>query len=82
MKQLIFCVNHRAAGNQPSCAGRGSVELAMETEEYINEQGLAITVDRSVCLGHCHQGPNVRVAPGGEFVHEANMEKLIKIISA
>lgn len=80
MKEFIFCTNQRLPGGQPSCGGRGSVELAMAIEAYIDERGLALRVDRSVCLGHCHEGPNVRIAPGGDFMHEATLEKLIKVI--
>jgi NADH:ubiquinone oxidoreductase subunit E len=80
VKELIFCTNLRPVGDQPSCGGRGSVELAEAVETYINDRGLALRVDYSVCLGHCHEGPNVRVAPGGEFIHQATLEKLIKVI--
>lgn len=80
MKELIFCTNLRPLGGQPSCGGRGSVELAEAVEAYINARGLALRVDHSVCLGHCHEGPNVRLAPGGDFVHQATLEKIIAVI--
>lgn len=80
MKELIFCTNLRLPGGEPSCGGRGSVELAEAVAAYINDRGLAVRVDYSVCLGHCHEGPNVRVAPGGEFIHQATLEKLIQVI--
>jgi NADH:ubiquinone oxidoreductase subunit E len=81
MNELLFCTNLRATGGQPSCAGRGSIELANEVENWINEKGLNLTVDRSVCLGHCHEGPNVRIVPGGEFIHEATLAKVISAIN-
>jgi NADH:ubiquinone oxidoreductase subunit E len=80
MKELIFCTNLRPLGGQPSCGGRGSVELASAVKDWIDERGLDLQVDYSVCLGHCHEGPNVRIAPGGDFIHEATLEKIIKVL--
>ena len=75
MQRLIICTNFRPFAGEPSCAFRGSKELADFLEQGINERGLAITLKRSVCLGHCPIGPNVRIA-GGEFIHHATEEKL------
>jgi len=80
MKELIFCTNLRPLGGQPSCGGRGSVELARAVKDWIDERGLDLQVDHSVCLGHCHEGPNVRIAPAGDFIHEATLEKIIKVL--
>lgn len=81
MKKVIVCVNFRPFTTQPSCAQRGSRELADWLETQIAERGLDAVIDRSVCLGHCHDGPNIRVA-GQEFVHEATREKLIPLLES
>jgi len=60
-------------------AYRGSKELADFLEDGIKERGLAITLKRSVCLGHCPVGPNVRIA-GGEFIHHATKDKLMALL--
>jgi (2Fe-2S) ferredoxin len=64
---LIVCVNRRPAGFKPSCAARGSVELADRLEAAIRERRIAIEVERICCLGHCREGPTMRFAPGGRF---------------
>lgn len=79
MKTIIVCVNFRPFTHQPSCAQRGSKELANWLEKEIEERELDARVDRSVCLGHCPYGPNVRL-PGRDFVHEATKERLIPLL--
>jgi len=77
--ELIVCVNFRPFSGQPSCALRGSRELADWLEEEIRECGLAARVERIVCMGHCTKGPNVKVK-AGELIHEANREQLRMMI--
>ncbi len=81
MKTVVICVNFRPFTNQPSCAQRGSKELADWLEAEIARRNLDGKVDRSVCLGHCPVGPNARLL-GEEFVHEATREKLIPLLDA
>ena len=50
-------------------------------EGEIETRGLDATVDRSVCLGHCPYGPNVRLL-GEDFYHESTREKLIPLLEA
>ena len=79
MKTIVVCVNFRPCTHQPSCAQRGSRELANWLEKEIAERGLDARVDRSVCLGHCPYGPNVRLL-GKDFIHESTKEKLIPLL--
>lgn len=79
MKSIVVCINFRPFANQPSCAQRGSEALADWLEQEIATRKLAVTVDRSVCLGHCPVGPNVRLL-GGAFIHEASREKLSDLL--
>ena len=81
MKTIVVCVNFRPFTNQPSCAQRGSRELAHWLEQEIAERGLDAKVDRSVCLGHCVEGPNIRLL-GEDFVHFSTREKLIPLLEA
>ena len=79
MKTIVVCTNLRPFTTQPSCARRGSEELAAWLESEIEARGLDAQVDRAVCLGHCQHGPNVRLL-GGDFYHEATEEKLILLL--
>ncbi len=81
MKTIVVCTNFRPFTNQPSCAHRGSKELADWLEGEIRERGLDVKIDRSVCLGHCPVGPNVRLL-GQDFYHEATREKLVPLLDA
>jgi NADH:ubiquinone oxidoreductase subunit E len=81
MKTIVVCTNFRPFTNQPSCAHRGSEALADWLEDEIESRGLDARVDRSVCLGHCPSGPNVRLL-GEDFYHESTQEKLIPLLEA
>jgi NADH:ubiquinone oxidoreductase subunit E len=81
MKTIIVCTNFRPFTTQPSCAQRGSEELADWLEQEISARGLAVKVERSVCLGHCPIGPNVRLL-GKDFYHESTKEKLIPLLES
>jgi NADH:ubiquinone oxidoreductase subunit E len=81
MKTIVVCTNFRPFTNQPSCAQRGSEALADWLEGEIVSRGLNAKVDRSVCLGHCPVGPNVRIL-GEDFYHESTKEKLIPLLEA
>ncbi len=78
---ILVCTNYRPSSNQPSCAQRGSHELANWLEEEIEKRGLDAKVDRSVCLGHCQVGPNVRLL-GKDFYHESTPERLIPLLES
>lgn len=79
MKKLLVCVNFRPFSGQPSCAGRGSRELADYLEREVERRGLPVVVERIVCFGQCAHGPNVRPV-GEDFVHEATIEKLDRLL--
>ena len=64
---LMVCQNRRLRSDLPSCAARGSVDLADALAQQIAARGLNLTVERTVCMGKCNYGPTVRLAPGGEF---------------
>ena len=64
-----------------SRAQRGSRVLDNWLEAEIERRGLDAKVDRSVCLGHCVVGPNVRLL-GADFFHESTREKLIPLLDS
>ena len=78
---IVICINRRYGVGSASCAERGSVELADELERLLEEAGLVIPVQRIRCLGHCEQGPNLRIAPGGRFFHGVKRGDLPRIIA-
>lgn len=82
MKKIIICVNYRANPVQPSCGARGSEAIALRIEKEIDERGLPIELERTYCLGHCEQGPNLRLAPNGEFFHRFNYQSIPRLLTA
>ena len=80
MKKIIICVNYRSNPGQPSCAARGSEEIARHIEAEVAKRRLPISVERFYCLGHCDHGPNLRLAPGGRFFHYLSMENLAEVL--
>jgi NADH:ubiquinone oxidoreductase subunit E len=77
--RLIACVNFRPFSGQPSCAFRGSRALWDWLEAEIRQRGLDISIERTVCMGHCEEGPNIKVH-GGDFIHHADKEKLTELL--
>ncbi len=85
MKTIIICINHRANPNNPSCGARGSEKIAASLQQQITEKKLPVTLKRFKCLGHCDQGPNLRIAPDGRFfygVTEDGIEQILKEVVA
>ena len=83
-KRLLICINRRPNPTQPSCAARGSVEIADAIDAEIAARGLNISVERIVCLAQCHKGPTLRLA-GEEFIQGAtssDIEDILRRITA
>ncbi|MBF0454077.1 MAG: (2Fe-2S) ferredoxin domain-containing protein [Magnetococcales bacterium] len=78
---LIACIKDRATA-KPSCGGRGSEALVDQIEAEVNRQKLPIAVVRMRCLGECSKGPNMRIAPGGQFFYGVKEETIPEIITA
>lgn len=78
-KTILVCTNFRPFSGQPSCAFRGSKELAEFMEREISSRQLDAKVERTVCMGQCALGPNVRV-PGEPFIHQATEDQLIELL--
>jgi NADH:ubiquinone oxidoreductase subunit E len=81
-KKLLVCTNYRANPNNPSCAARGSKQIATELQLALEKNNVSIEIELSPCMGFCKIGPNLRLVPNGEFFHEVSTKKLPKIILA
>jgi NADH:ubiquinone oxidoreductase subunit E len=81
-KKLLVCTNYRANPNTPSCAARGSKEVATELMHELKKKNVSIEVEEIQCMGYCDIGPNIRLIPNGEIFHEVSAKKFSKIIKA
>lgn len=79
--RLIVCVNQRLGAGQRSCVGSGSLGLIRRIEDMITAEGLEVPIVRRECLGHCEQGPTMRIAPAGPFFTEIDEPKLALVIA-
>lgn len=80
MKKIVVCVNYRANPDQPSCAARGSLELAQCLQAEIRNRNLDIPMEQLHCMGFCDQGPNIRLVPGGRFFHMLTLEDIPQVL--
>lgn len=48
--------------------------------QALAEKNVPIIVEESLCLGFCEIGPNLRLAPSGEFFHGVSVADLSAII--
>jgi len=77
---LMICVNRRFRADEPSCAARGSEDLAQAIEDGVRERRIAITVERSVCMAQCPKGPTIRLAPGGRFILGSKTDDVDRVL--
>lgn len=77
----IVCINRRLGAGQRSCVGSGSLDLIRGIEAMITAEGLEVALVRRECLGHCEQGPTMRIAPAGPFFTQIDEAKLALIIA-
>ncbi|MFT6434229.1 MAG: (2Fe-2S) ferredoxin [Candidatus Azotimanducaceae bacterium] len=52
----------------------------LQTEEFIKQANIALTIETSVCMGRCAEGPTVKLAPRGKFIPQANAENIEEAI--
>jgi (2Fe-2S) ferredoxin len=76
-KKILVCTNFRANPNYPSCSRRGSEEVLAA----LTKQSLATAIEKSPCMGMCHEGPNVRFVPNGSIFHAVSTKNLEKLIA-
>jgi (2Fe-2S) ferredoxin len=81
-KKILVCTNFRANLNNPSCAARNSQLVLNALKEELINKHIVIEVEASPCMGYCNVGPNLRLAPNGEFFHGVTVTNLAKLIQA
>lgn len=80
-KTLAVCINRRFNGDIPSCAERGSEDLADAIEKGIAQRRINARVERLTCFGCCPKGPNMRLVPGGgPFLHGVTADQVPAIL--
>ncbi len=77
---LLVCTNRRDTPNAPSCGGHGSHEILRLLQEGVQQRRLALSVEAIICLGHCADGPAIRLAPGGRFWHQVKADEIMPIL--
>ena len=82
LRELVVCINHRQNPATPSCAARGSLQIVVALEAAARAQGVDLTVTPIYCFGQCERGPNLRLAPGGQFYHHVRLEDVPGIVAA
>lgn len=78
-RTLLVCGTFRMNLTTPSCAAGGGLQLMDALRGEVAARGLAWTVARSVCLGHCTIGPNLK-ARGGPMLHHCRPETAAAIV--
>ncbi len=79
--RLIVCVNQRLGSGQRSCVGSGNLDFIRRIRQMLVDAGLDVPVIERECLGHCEQGPVMRIAPGGRFFSEIDEASLPRIVA-
>ncbi|MDG2244287.1 MAG: (2Fe-2S) ferredoxin domain-containing protein [Rhodospirillaceae bacterium] len=80
-----LCTNKRFNEDElPSCAGRGSRELAHKIEQILLDQSIPAKLIRSPCMNNCRIGPNLKIQRGDLFneVTEDRLDEIIEAIKA
>jgi NADH:ubiquinone oxidoreductase subunit E len=78
--EILLCVNRRINGN--SCSERGSEQLAELINAALAESHPDVVLKKFCCFGMCNWGPNLRIAPGGDFFHQFSEEKIPELMEA
>jgi sirohydrochlorin cobaltochelatase len=79
---ILVCVNERGPEEGPSCAPRGSVDIARAFKERVKERGAKarVRVSRTLCLGRCRIGPNVAILPDNVWYHAVTLADVDAIL--
>ena len=82
---IRICINKRLNTDRlPSCAARGSRELALRLEERLTAENLPVEVRRGPCMNNCAIGPNLKIQAGALFNlnDDTSAERLEEILAA
>lgn len=66
-RQIFVCVNEKDMGRH-SCGLRGGWDILKKLRDHLNRHGLfgRYNVTKTLCQGHCLQGPAITIYPGGK----------------
>lgn len=78
LKKIYICTNKAVAIGRPSCGLRGSEKTMAFLKEELAKRGVAVQLESITCLGHCNEGPSLRLA-GGNFFLGADPDKIQEI---
>ena len=76
--EIYVCTNQRAGG--ASCM-KGGMDVLRALIQRAKERGGTVQVKKSVCMGYCGEGPNVKIL-AGDFYHGVKPEDADKILDA
>ncbi len=82
IKKILVCTNFRANPNNPSCAARDSQRILDTLKLELANNNILIETEASPCMGYCNVGPNIRLAPNGDFFHQVSTKNLANLIAA
>jgi len=80
-RQIFVCVNERDYGKE-CCGFKGAKEILQQLRDHINQNGLIgkYNITKSLCLGHCLQGPAITIWPEGRTFTNITKEDVQQII--
>ena len=77
-----LCTNKRLnTDNLPSCAGRGSREMADKLEQILLQNAIPAKLIRSPCMNNCKIGPNLKIQ-GAELFNGVTQDTLDAVVEA
>ena len=81
-RHIFVCVNDRADGSE-CCSQKDSEKILLKLRDHINKNGLTgiYNVSKSLCLGHCLNGPTIAVYPDGKILRKVSIDDVPKIIN-
>ena len=79
-RHIFVCQNKRENGE--CCSAKDSEKILMQLRQHINKNGLVgkYNVSKSLCLGHCNDGPTIAVYPDGKIIRKVSVADVPKII--
>ncbi|MAG52841.1 MAG: ferredoxin [Nanoarchaeota archaeon] len=79
-RHIFVCVRERK--DSECCSEKNSEEIFLKLRNHVNENGLMHTfnVSKSLCLGHCNEGPTIAIYPDGKILRKVSLEDIDKII--
>jgi len=79
-RHIFVCLNKRE--DKENCFDRESEKILLKLRDHVNSKGLmhSFNISKSLCLGHCLNGPTVAIYPDGKILRKVTLEDVDKII--